>query len=649
MNPFAKIYGAEGTYTCIILEFAYCQNACKRDIIFPVRVLGDKYTIIAGDQATYELAVAIRNKHHDEFCNVVLLLGGFHQASTRETQQWKPQVESVLKILFEKTTTGTQKLEAIKMTHPQLAVLREQLLLFQESLSGQPTAVFWATFLEMSNILHRFIYYEREADWTGHLCESARMLPYLTAAGHYKYGQQSLPLYLAEMKKLPETAPEVHEALMAGVFVGRRADGSHNSVSLDMLLEQTYNADAKEASGLDGITLNPAARTKWVYTKPLTAAVSAELKSMLHLHSYNPHHESGQSRVTRDAEMVVKVMAALETNPFTVTTSSLINISTGQCADSAVMVDLIGVKELGRKALCESLSSDQKKTCIVKLNTFHTQNTKSKKSKGKTSAPGKSNEITALLRMTQIIASGGELDLPNFIGNHECSDFPSSLFQEDSRMRTGTKASLVKVLKEHTKVTIIQELPKDERKTSVVIDAMYAIRHWSFQKGEAFGAIAERYQRLLLKDVPANTDIIHFCCDRTAEQEHRYVHSKLAKEYEVSAQYTAPDPQEFFAVSENKANLLRFLCEEWCQNETLKSALGTTHLYLSGGFKDETRSAVIKEGCVVDVPALESTQQEADTRVILHTIYSVQAELSSMLMTQTSSSCAYIMLPPTST
>ena len=150
----------------------------------------------------------------------------------------------------------------------------------------------------------------------------------------------------------------------------------------------------------------------------------------------------------------------------------------------------------------------------------------------------------------------------------------------------------MKVLKEHTKVTIIQELPKDERKTSVVIDAMYAIRHWSFQKGEAFGAIAERYQRLLLKDVPPNTDMIHFCCDRysgpslkTAEQEHRYVHSKPAKEYEVSAQYTAPDPQEFFAVSENKANLLRFLCEEWCQNETLKSALGTTHLYLSGGFK----------------------------------------------------------------
>ena len=224
----------------------------------------------------------------------------------------------------------------------------------------------------MSDILHRFIYYQREGYWAGDLCESAWMLPYLTAAGHYKYGQQSLRLYLSEMKKLPETAPKAHEALMAGAFVGRRADGNHN-VSPDMLLEKTYNADAKEASGLDDITLNRAARMKWVYTKPLTAAISAELKSMLHLHSSSPHHESGWSRVNRDAEMVVKVMAAVETNPFTTATPSLINIYTGECADATVKDNLTSVKADGLKALSESLSSDQKKTSVVKLNTFHTK------------------------------------------------------------------------------------------------------------------------------------------------------------------------------------------------------------------------------------------------------------------------------------
>lgn len=80
---------------------------------------------------------------------------------------------------------------------------------------------------------------------------------------------------------------------------------------------------------------------------------------------------------------------------------------------------------------------------------------------------------------------------------------------------------------------------------------MCAIRHWSFQKGELFGTIAERYKSLLLKDVPACTQIIHFCCDRysgpslkSAEQVKRYTRSKPAKMYEVSEQFTAPDPKE---------------------------------------------------------------------------------------------------------
>ena len=120
------------------------------------------------------------------------------------------------------------------------------------------------------------------------------ILPYLTAAGHYKYGQQSLPLHFSEMKKWPETSPEVHNALTNGALVERRADGHHNGVS-DVLVQQTYNADGKAENGLDGITLNVAARTKWMYTKYSTAAVSSQLKSLLHINSANPQHKLCQS------------------------------------------------------------------------------------------------------------------------------------------------------------------------------------------------------------------------------------------------------------------------------------------------------------------------------------------------------------------
>ena len=93
-------------------------------------------------------------------------------------------------------------------------------------------------------------------------------------------------------------------------------------------------------------------------------------------------------------------MAAKDTNPFTATTPALINIATGQCADPEVKDHLLNVKEVGHKALSDSISGGQKKTTGVRLKTFHTQNLKSKKSKQKCSAPCKSDEIVALLRMT---------------------------------------------------------------------------------------------------------------------------------------------------------------------------------------------------------------------------------------------------------
>ena len=663
--------------------------------------LGNQWTIITGDQATYELALVVKEKHKELFSKVVLLLGGFHQAHNymkavlkimngsgaeellvsaglcqegtakkifgekadyyqslhalwilseamwrlfwdafevwaegKDTTLWIDGIGELLRKLLENKVEGSKQLELIRESHQEFTALLSQMSEFQHSLEEHPTSVFWVEFLEMSAILHRFIFYQREGDWMGHLSESAKMLPYLTAAGHYKYGQQSLPIYLHEMKQLPDTAPEVHEALMAGAFVGRRTNGHHNAVSPDMLLEQTYNADAKEASGLGGITQNTAACTKWIYTKSVTAAVSSQLKAMLHLNSEteNPHHESGQTRVSRDAELVSNVMAAVESNPFMTSSPQLINIATGQHAQSEVQHDLTHVKAIGHQALAKSVENLQKKTSTVRLNTFQTQN-KAKKS-GKTITPGKSDEVTALLRMTQIIASGGKVDVVQYVGNHECSNTPQSLFDDDGAMRsTGNKANLVKAIKEETKVCSLEAISNIERKTAVVVDAMYMIRRLSFQKDQQFGEIAVRYRNCLLTDVPHGTSIVHFCCDRyrtpsmkAGERHHRSGKSRAEKVYEVNDHFKAPDPTEFFAVAKNKARLLRYLCEKWSTDEIQNPALGSTRLYLGGGFEEETKSVLLTKGSVTRVPSLESTQEEADTRILLHAIYSVQNE-----------------------
>ncbi len=86
-------------------------------------------------------------------------------------------------------------------------------------------------------------------------------------------------------------------------------------------------------------------------------------------------------------------------------------------------------------------------------------------------------------------------------------------------------------------------------------------------------------------------------------------------------------------MSANKARLLSFLCETWSEEEQLEPAIGSTCLYLGGGFKEETKSVLITDGSVTDVPELESTQQEADTRVILNSLFSVQNDGVDIIIT----------------
>ena len=88
--------------------------------------------------------------------------------------------------------------------------------------------------------------------------------------------------------------------------------------------------------------------------------------------------------------------------------------------------DLINVKELGLQAVSDSVVDDQTRCPTVDLKTRMQVERSLHISRlvlGKVM-----NEVAAVLRMTQIVASGGEVDTVNFIGSNECSN-------EDGTMR----------------------------------------------------------------------------------------------------------------------------------------------------------------------------------------------------------------------
>ena len=113
-----------------------------------------------------------------------------------------------------------------------------------------------------------------------------------------------------------------------------------------------------------------------------------------------------------------------------------------------------------------------------------------------------------------IVASGGKVDIKHCLGDYECSPLPPALFECDATMRSsGSKSDLIKVLKDETNVSSVEELSSTNHCTSVIIDAMSLIHCFLFQKGQNFADYAVKLKNQILNTVSHGSSSIHFCCD----------------------------------------------------------------------------------------------------------------------------------------
>ena len=246
------------------------------------------------------------------------------------------------------------------------------------------------------------------------------------------------------MSTLSQDAPYVFDCFANGEFTIRRADGNHNGVSPDMILEQTYNAEVKQKQGLCGITMKPDAQSKWLYTRPITATVSGKLKKMLHLTQesmlVSSHHEGGASQISKDKDPVqccLEIVLRKMVNPFQETPSNeLICISTGAHCSPEAKQDLTNLKQMGESTLQKCLEKGGENLPVITLHTFDTDGSKAKlTNKNKNQLSKKPTEISLLQRVSQVISAGGEVDMNELIGSYECTNIPSSFFDIDGGLR----------------------------------------------------------------------------------------------------------------------------------------------------------------------------------------------------------------------
>ena len=116
------------------------------------------------------------------------------------------------------------------------------------SLEDLKTAQLWLLYMDMIDILRRFIKTERTGNWLRHLQSVRDMLPFFAAAGHHHYAKSGY-LYLLQMEELYDKHLEIYSKFKERHHVIRRTDRLWAGLSTDLVIEQVLMRSLKTTGG----------------------------------------------------------------------------------------------------------------------------------------------------------------------------------------------------------------------------------------------------------------------------------------------------------------------------------------------------------------------------------------------------------------
>ena len=250
------------------------------------------------------------------------------------------------------------------------------------------TFEYWDAFIQMVSLLKDLIRADCERNWNLHLQTVQACLPVFALFDCTNY-LCWCSLYLENMRKLPEIAPEVHRNFSAGKFVVKRSPGLLRAVGADMCLEQTINRSQKSTmmsmAGIIGSTRRKQFVAQWeiIYHEMLVISSLHRTVSAANLsHSkVTVSHEFNTSETISNEKKVTDMITYIEShkNPFclsSITEPKLHNILTQEIMTEETRKDLLHVQKIGS----ELYSTFREETFIKKTkrlsDTIHRNNLK---------------------------------------------------------------------------------------------------------------------------------------------------------------------------------------------------------------------------------------------------------------------------------
>ena len=224
---------------------------------------------------------------------------------------------------------------------------------FEEGRNHIPMFKVFLCYMQMVMDVMVFIRAVRTGDWLLHLSSLQAFTKYFFAYDRINYARM-IPLYLAEMKMLQVSEPDIYQEFLEGAWiVNKNLNVSFCALGADHALEQV-NRSMKVSGGLVGITLNPSARTKFFLIAPELSRLAEEARSMAgttSTHSSAHHHSLSASVFSREEKSIVQLLATMEnfTNPFVEQSEELFNLVTNVVTPTQVKKDMSEQSSIGAK------------------------------------------------------------------------------------------------------------------------------------------------------------------------------------------------------------------------------------------------------------------------------------------------------------
>lgn len=485
----------------------------------------------------------------------------------------------------------------------------------------------------MVSLLLQFLRAERTGNWKLHLSAFADMLPWFAVYDHTNYTRWGA-VYLADMKQLEKTHPDVYKEFMEGNFVVKRTDHKFNQISTDQSLEH-INRVCKVAGGLIGITRSDSARDRWCLTFNERSRLVEETYAMFEIQTDDPDaamvntKETGAARIARDEADVAKIMhQLLQFGVFSQNEPLLVSLASHDVAPDDIGYALMNAKNRGtekmntfiQQRLCArevDFHAVLQKTKSPTLSTMYSQRTSATAAE-KTKVLKADRNLFQRLLVAQ--SSGRTLNLPELL-QHELFPVPLALADTAGNLRSTQKAVLAQVLEEG--VTYENLPPANGMPTCTIIDGQALVQAIGKPKGaKTFGDLADVFVHSVFKFAKDDCKRVDVVFDRydtlsiKAGTRTKRMGSTRRPIRRIIEHADVPLPsnwKQFIDLPENKADLSRFLSEQIM----LKADALDAEIVTAGGFT-EIQSAASSTGR--DIKLLQATHEEADTRVILHAL-----------------------------